>query len=37
MLDFAQTYMLKVRSPNQENSDPSKEDNMELDAVSGDQ
>ncbi|CAN6182966.1 unnamed protein product [Urochloa humidicola] len=37
MLDFAEAYMLKVRSPNQENSDLTKQDNMAPDAVPGDQ
>ncbi|KAJ1290427.1 hypothetical protein BS78_02G242500 [Paspalum vaginatum] len=37
MLDFAQGYMLKVRSPNQENSDLTNQDNMAPDAVPGDQ
>ncbi|CAL5063369.1 unnamed protein product [Urochloa decumbens] len=37
MLDFAEAYMLKVRSPNQENSDLTKQDNMASDAVPGDQ
>ncbi|CAN6225118.1 unnamed protein product [Urochloa humidicola] len=37
MLNFAEAYMLKVRSPNQENSDLTKQDNMAPDAVPGDQ
>ncbi|KAF8701115.1 hypothetical protein HU200_033770 [Digitaria exilis] len=37
MLDFAQAYMLKVRSPNEENSDLTKQENMTLDEVPGDQ
>lgn len=37
MLDFAQAYMLKVRSPNQENSDLTQQDNMVREAVPGDQ
>lgn len=37
MLDFAQAYMLKVGSPNQENSDLTQQDNMAPDAVPGDQ
>ncbi|KAF8780816.1 hypothetical protein HU200_000762 [Digitaria exilis] len=37
MLDFAQAYMLKVRSPNEENSDLTKQENMTSDEVPGDQ
>ncbi|CAD6224233.1 unnamed protein product [Miscanthus lutarioriparius] len=37
MLDFAQGYMLKVRSPDQENSNLAQQDNMAPDAVPGDQ
>ncbi|PWZ37001.1 BAG-associated GRAM protein 1 [Zea mays] len=37
MLDFAQGYMLKVRSPDQENSNLAQQDNLAPDAVSGDQ
>ena len=37
MLDFAQGYMLKVRSPDQENSNLAQQDNMAADAVPGDQ
>ncbi|ONM22874.1 BAG-associated GRAM protein 1 [Zea mays] len=37
MLDFAQGYILKVRSPDQENSNLAQQDNMAPDAVSGDQ
>lgn len=37
MLDFAQAYMLKVRSPNEENSDLTKQENMAPDEVPGDQ
>ncbi|WVZ65568.1 hypothetical protein U9M48_014909 [Paspalum notatum var. saurae] len=37
MADFAQGYMLKVRSPNQEDNDVTRQDNMAPDAVPGDQ
>ncbi|XP_066390565.1 BAG-associated GRAM protein 1-like isoform X1 [Miscanthus floridulus] len=37
MLDFAQGYMLKVRSPDHENSNLAQQDNMAADAVPGDQ
>ncbi|KAG2644610.1 BAG-associated GRAM protein 1-like [Panicum virgatum] len=33
MLEFAQAYMLKVRSPNQENSDLTQQDNMASDVA----
>ncbi|KAG2644612.1 hypothetical protein PVAP13_2KG375525 [Panicum virgatum] len=37
MLEFAQAYMLKVRSPNQENSDLTQQDNMASDVAPGNQ
>ncbi|XP_062198923.1 BAG-associated GRAM protein 1-like isoform X2 [Phragmites australis] len=37
MLEFARLYMLKVRSPNQDNSALTQQDNMVLDAMPGDQ
>ena len=37
MLDFAQGYMLKVRSPDHENSNLAQQDNMAPDVVPGDQ
>ncbi|PAN13375.1 hypothetical protein PAHAL_2G332000 [Panicum hallii] len=37
MLEFAQAYMLKVRSPNQENSDLTQQDNMVPDVAPGSQ
>jgi len=37
MLEFAQAYMLKVRSPNQENSDLTQQDNMASDVAPANQ
>ncbi|RLN33390.1 C2 and GRAM domain-containing protein [Panicum miliaceum] len=37
MLEFAQAYMLKVQSPNQESSDLTQQDNMVPDVVPGNQ
>ena len=37
MLEFAQAYMLKVRSPNHENSDLTQQDNMASDVAPANQ